>query len=162
MANVTASSTRHRQGSTTVGGARTRWKNRCTARSACTTVQTIKPIERRVGMVARRMTSDLARMVGELSADGSSREIENTMRITGMVAPSRSFLKKRVQQIAGELAKQVQELEAEARAVESLPDDVASMSCGMDRMAVRMSEPHSDPQNAPTPRRMEPYERDAA
>lgn len=120
---------------------------------------TLKPIERRVGMVARRMTPDLARIVGELSADGSSRQIENTMRTTGLVPPSRSFLEKRMQQMAGEIAEQVENLEAEARAVESLPDDVASMSCGMDRMAVRMSEPHSDPNNAPAPRRTEPYER---
>lgn len=122
---------------------------------------TIKPIERRVGIVTRRMTPDLARIVGELGADGNSREIEKTLRIIGMVAPSRSFLEKHLQQMAGELAEQVEELEAEARALESLPEEVASVSCGMDRMAVRMSEPHSDPDNAPEPRRTEPYERKA-
>jgi hypothetical protein len=53
---------------------------------------TIKPIEVRAGIVARRMTPDLARIVGELSADGNSRQIEVTMRTTGMVPPSRSFL----------------------------------------------------------------------
>lgn len=120
---------------------------------------TVKPIERRVGMVARRMTPDLARIVGELSADGNSREIEKTMRITGLIPPSRSFLEKRLQQMASELAAEVDGLEAEARAVESLPEEVASVSCGMDRMSVRMSEPHSDPENAPEPRRKEPYER---
>jgi len=120
---------------------------------------TIKPIERRVGMVARRMTPDLARIVGELSADGNSRQIENTMRITGMVPPSRSFLEKRGQQMAAELAEQAEALETEARAIETLPAEVASVSCGMDRMAVRMSEPHSDPENAPEPRRTAPYER---
>src|SRR5438552_17874104 len=61
--------------------------------------------------------------------------------------------------MAGELAAQVEDLEAEARTVESLPAEVASVSCGMDRMSVRMSEPHSDPYNAPKPRRAEPYER---
>ena len=120
---------------------------------------TIKPIERRVGMVARRMTPDLARVVGELSADGSSRQIENTMRITGLVPPSRSFLEKRMQQMAGEIALQVEGLEADARAVESLPEEVASLSCGMDRMSIRMSEPHSDPSNAPAPKRAGPYVR---
>ena len=120
---------------------------------------TIKPIERRVGMVARRMTPDLARIVGELSADGSSRQIENTMRITGMVPPSRSFLERRIQQMAGEIAAEVDGLEAGARAIESLPGDAASVSCGMDRMSVRMSEPHSDPSNAPAPKRAGPYER---
>lgn len=120
---------------------------------------TIKPIERRVGMVARRMTPDLARIVGELSADGNSRQIESTMRITGMVPPSRSFLEKRGRQLAAELAEQAEALETEARAIETLPVDVASVSCGMDRMAVRMSELHSDPENAPEARRTEPYER---
>jgi hypothetical protein len=122
---------------------------------------TIKPIERRVGIVTRRMTPDLGRVVGELSADGNSREIEKILRTTGMVPPSRSFLEKHLQQIAGEIAEQAEELEAGARAVESLPEEVASVSCGIDRMAVRMSEPHSDPNNAPEPRRTEPYERKA-
>jgi hypothetical protein len=120
---------------------------------------TIKPIEVRAGIVARRMTPDLARIVGELSADGNSRQIEVTMRTTGMVPPSRSFLEKRVQKMAGEIAEGVEELEEEARAIEPVLERVASVSCGMDRMAVRMSEPHSDPDNAPTPRRTEPYER---
>jgi hypothetical protein len=119
---------------------------------------TIKPIERRVGMVTRRMTPDLARIVGEISADGNSREVEKIMRTTGLVPPSRSFLEKHLRRMAGEIAEQIEELEAEARALESLPDEVASVSCGMDRMAVRMSEPHPDPENAPK-RRTEPYER---
>lgn len=120
---------------------------------------TIKPIERRVGMIARRMTPDLARIVSELSADGNSREVRRTMRTVGLVPPSRSFLEKRVQQVAGEIAEAVEQLEADARGVESLPAAVASVSCGMDRMSVRMSEPHSDPDNAPAPRRTEPYQR---
>jgi hypothetical protein len=120
---------------------------------------TVKPIELRVGMVARRMTPDLARVVGELSADGNSREIERTMRITGMVPPSRSFLEKRVHQMAGEIASAVEELEAQARALEPEPEQVASVSCGMDRMSVRMSEPHPDPDSAPKPRRTKPYQR---
>lgn len=120
---------------------------------------TIKPLERRVGMVARRMTPDLARLVGELSAEGSSRQIESTMRTTGMVPPSRSFLEKRGQQMARELAEQAEALEMKARAVETLPAEIASVSCGMDRMAVRMSEPHSDPENAPKRHRTAPYER---
>lgn len=122
---------------------------------------TIKPIEARVGIVARRMTPDLARIVGELSADGNSRQIEVTMRTTGLVPPSRSFLEKRVQKMAGEIAEAVEELEEEARSIEPSLEQVAAVSCGMDRMAVRMSEPHSDPENAPTPRRAEPYERKA-
>jgi hypothetical protein len=72
---------------------------------------------------------------------------------------ARSFLAKRGQQMTAELSEQAEALEAEARSIEPLPADVVSVSCGMDRMAVRMSEPHSDPENAPAPRRTEPYER---
>ena len=61
--------------------------------------------------------------------------------------------------MAGEIAQKVEELEDKARAVESLSDEIASVSCGLDRMAVRMSEPHSEPDNAPAPRRDKPYQR---
>lgn len=120
---------------------------------------TVKPLEREVGMIARRMTPELARIVGELGADGNSREVERTMRTVGIKPPSRAFLEKRLKQMAGELAENIEELEEAARAVEWLPEEVASVSCGMDRMAIRMSEPHSDPENAPEPRRTAPYQR---
>ena len=120
---------------------------------------TVKPIERRAGIIARRMTPGLGRIVGELGADGNSRQIVRTMRTVGMKPPSRAFVEKRVQQMAGEIAENVEEFEEYARGVESLPDEVASVSCGMDRMSVRMCEPHSDPANAPEPRRIEPYQR---
>jgi len=120
---------------------------------------TIKPIERRAGMIARRMTPDLGRIIGELGADGNSRELERTMRAVGMKPPSRSFLEKRLQQMAGEIAADVEALEESARRVEPVPDEIASVSCGMDRMAIRMSEPHRDPANASVPRRDEPYQR---
>lgn len=119
---------------------------------------TIKPVELRAGIV-ENMTPDLAQMVGELTADGNSREVWRTMRTVGFVPPSRSFLEKRVGEMAGELAANVERLEAAARAAEVVPDEIASVSCGMDRMAVRMSEPHRDPDNAPAPVRTEPYER---
>jgi hypothetical protein len=120
---------------------------------------TVKPIERRAGVIARRMTPDLARIVGELGADVNSRELERMMRVVGMRPPSRSFLEKRLQQMAGQIAESVEDLEQHARMVEQLPEEIASISCGMDRMAVRMSEPHRDPANAPEPRRTEPYQR---
>lgn len=120
---------------------------------------TAKPIERCAGMIARRMTPGLGRIVGELGADGNSRQIVGTMRTVGMRPPSRAFLEKRMQQMAGEMAQDVEELEEYARGVESLPDEVASVSCGMDRMSVRMCEPHGDAANAPEPRRSEPYQR---
>ena len=56
---------------------------------------TIKPIELKMGMVARHMTPDLARVMGELFADRSSREVERTMLATGLVPPGRAFIEKR-------------------------------------------------------------------
>lgn len=120
---------------------------------------TMKPLEARVGMIARRMTPELARIVGELGADMNSRELERTMKAVGMTPPSRSFLEKRGMQMADELAQDVENLEQSARVVGSLPEGIASVSCGLDRMAVRMSEPHSDPEHAPVPRRDKPYQR---
>lgn len=120
---------------------------------------TIKPLEVRVGMIGRRMTPDLARVVGELSAGMNSRELARTMKAVGMTPPSRAFLEKRGSQMADDIARKVEDLEAEVRLIESLPEGIASVSCGLDRMAVRMCEPHSDPENAPTPRRDKPYQR---
>jgi hypothetical protein len=119
----------------------------------------VKPIELRAGIIAGAMMPSLARVMGELGADGNSRQIKRTMHAVGMRPPSRAFLEKRLQDMAGEMAQTVEELEEHARDVESLPDEIASVSCGMDRMSVRMSEPHNDPENAPKPRRIEPYKR---
>lgn len=120
---------------------------------------TVKPVEERAGIV-EHMMPDLARTVGELSAHGSSREIRGIMCAVGLVPPSRAFLEKRVKSMAGEIAEHVGQLEQAARAKNPPPAEVASVSCGMDRMAVRMSEP-ADPDTAPPPecRRLAPYER---
>ena len=119
---------------------------------------TIKPIELRVGMIARHMTPDLARLVGALSADHSSREVEKTMRTVGLVPPSRAFLEKRFKQMAQEVVEQIGALEEAAREATALPVEVASVSCGLDRFSVRMSEPAEGELAAP-PHRTEPYER---
>lgn len=123
---------------------------------------TIKPIELRIGMIARHMTPDLARIVGELSADGSSREVEKTLRTVGLVPPSRAFLEKRVKQMAGGLVAQIGRLEDAAREAIALPAAVASVSSGLDRFSVRMSEPVvlAEGESAPAPQRTEPYERE--
>lgn len=102
---------------------------------------TIKPLEVRVGVIAGRLTPDFARIVGELSAEGNSREIERTMQVVGMRPPSRAVVEKRTKLMATEVAEQVGELEAASRAVEHLPAEVASISCGLDRFSVRMAEP---------------------
>lgn len=64
---------------------------------------TVKPLEHKAGMIARRMTPELARLIGELGADCNSRELERTMRAVGMKPPGRSFLEKRLQQMAGDI-----------------------------------------------------------
>jgi len=70
---------------------------------------TIKPIELRVGIV-EHMTPDMARVVGELIADRSSRGVEKTLRATGLVPPSRAFLAKHTTEMGIEIADQVRTL----------------------------------------------------
>jgi hypothetical protein len=121
---------------------------------------TIKPIEHRMGMIARHMTPDLARVMGELSADGSSREVERTMRAVGQEPPGRAFIERRTKQMGGEIADQCEVLEQAARVATAVPKEVASVSCGLDRFSVRMSEPVAEGEQPPSSgRRMEPYER---
>jgi hypothetical protein len=118
---------------------------------------TLKPIELRAGIV-EHMTPDMARVVGELSADKSSRGVERTLRATGLVPPSRAFLAKHTTAMSIEIADQASTLEHASRAVEVVPCEVASISTGLDRMSVRMSEP-ADPATASAPQRTEPYAR---
>ena len=116
---------------------------------------TIKPIELRVGIV-EGMTPDMARIVGELGAEAGSRGVAKMLRVTGLVAPGRAFIAKRTTQMAVEIAAEIEQLEQAARDAESVPAEVGSVSCGMDRMAVRMSE-LADPENPVPSTRAEPY-----
>jgi hypothetical protein len=118
---------------------------------------TIKPIELRVGII-EHMTPDMARIVGQLSADRSSRGVDRTLRAVGLVPPSRAFIAKRTTEMAIEIADQVAALEEAARTAESVLGEIGSISTGLDRMAVRMSEP-ADPATTPQPQRTEAYER---
>lgn len=115
---------------------------------------TIKPIELRVGIV-EHMLPDMARMVGELNAERGSRGIERVLRATGYRSPSRAFLADHVTELGSEIAKASAELEEAARATTEAPKGVASVSCGLDRMSVRMSEPVEGTAST----RAEPYER---
>lgn len=115
---------------------------------------TIKPIELRFGII-EHMTPDMARLVGELSAEHSSRAVARTLRATGFVSPSRAFLAKRTTAMATEIADEIEVCEQAAREAELLPMDVGSVSCGLDRMAVRMSE-LADGEPSPATR-TEPY-----
>ena len=118
---------------------------------------TIKPLELRMGII-EGMVPDLARMVGKLSAEQTSRQLVGTLETVRMVGPSRACLEKRVKVIAAEMADQVEQLEEAARAAEQLPEPVAAVSCGMDRGTVRMVEP-LDPATVPPRERSEPYQR---
>ena len=118
---------------------------------------TIKPIELRVGII-EGMTPDMARIVGELGAEVGSRRVVKMLRMTGLVAPGRAFIAKRTTQMAIEIAADLEQLEQAARDAEPVPAEVGSVSCGMDRMSVRMSE-LPDPENPVPATRTEPYVR---
>jgi hypothetical protein len=118
---------------------------------------TIKPIELRVGII-EQMTPDMARIVGELGAEAGSRGVAKTLRVTGLVPPCRAFIAKRTTRMADEIAAEIDQLEQAARDAEPVPEDVGSVSCGMDRMAVRMSE-LTDPESPTRSTRAAPYER---
>ena len=115
---------------------------------------TIKPIELRVGIV-EHMTPDMARVVGQLTADHNSRGLDRTLAAVGYVPPSRAFLQDHVTVMGAEIADAVADLEQTSRDVETPLGDVASVSCGLDRMAVRMSEVVEGAART----RAEPYER---
>jgi hypothetical protein len=118
---------------------------------------TIKPIELRVGII-KNMTPDMARIIGELGAEAGSRNVIKVLRVTGLVPPSRAFIAKRTTEMGVEVAAEVEIFEEAAREAEPVPTDVGSVSCGMDRMAVRMIEV-VDPENPTPATRTEPYER---
>lgn len=115
---------------------------------------TIKPIELRVGII-ERMLPDMARVVGELNAERGSRGIERVLRAVGYASPSRAFLADHVTALGVEIASIAAELEETARERTAVPSGVVSVSCGLDRMSVRMSE--AVPGSTCT--RREPYER---
>ncbi|MCC6808694.1 MAG: hypothetical protein IT381_14815, partial [Deltaproteobacteria bacterium] len=98
---------------------------------------------------------DMARVVGRLTADHNSRALDRTLVAVGYVPASRAFLQDHVTRIGAEAADAAAELEQAARDDEAPPRGVALVSCGLDRMAVRMSEiVEGEPRT-----RAEPYER---
>lgn len=118
---------------------------------------TIKPVELRLGIVSH-MTPDFARVVGALSADDSSRSLQRVLTAVGLHVPSRAFLADRLTELGTEVADRAALLEAAARALHTLPEGIASVSCGLDRMSVRMAEEVESP-SADRKVRQEPYER---
>ena len=120
---------------------------------------TIKPVELQVGII-EHMTPDMARVTGALNAEMSSRALERVLRAVGHVPPSRAFLAERMTEMGLQIADAAAEFEAVARAAEAMPEGIASVSCGLDRMSVRMSET-VEGEAVPPPTRTEPYERAA-
>lgn len=120
---------------------------------------TMKPLERRAGII-ERMTPDMASIVGALGACHSSREVERTLWRTGLVPPGRAFLEKRGSKLAQGIAEDAALLEAAARTGETIPAEVASVSCGLDRMSVRVNEP-ATADSSPRRKRTRPYVRQA-
>lgn len=120
---------------------------------------TMKPIERRAGII-EHMTPDMASIVGALGACDGSRDVERTLWRTGLVPPGRAFLKKRGSRLAQAMAADAAALEAAARKTEAIPAEVASVSCGLDRMSVRVNEP-ATAETPPRRARTAPYIRQA-
>ena len=118
---------------------------------------TIKPLEVRAGIV-EHMTPDFARIVGDLGSTSSSRAVVTTLRSVGLVPPGRAFLEKRLTGMANTIADDVVALEVALRRREKLPAAIAAVSCGMDRMSVRIAEPLA-PEMARPVVRTEPYQR---
>lgn len=118
---------------------------------------TMKPIERRAGIV-EHMTPDMASIVGALGACHSSREVERILRRTGLKPPGRAFLERRGSLLAQAMAADVASLEDAVRETETVPAEVASISCGLDRMSVRVNEP-ATAETPPRRERTEPYVR---
>ena len=82
------------------------------------------------------------------------------LRTVGHVPPSRAFLAERMTQMGTQIADGAADFEEVARAAEPMPEGIASVSCGLDRMSVRMSEAVEGEAAAPSTR-TEPYERAA-
>jgi len=101
---------------------------------------TVKPLEKRLGLASRNMLPDLASLVGVMLACMTSRETAAILTRLGLRAPSRAVLDKRGGDMLEDMTVDVRALEDAARHNEVVDFDVGAISCGMDRMAVRMDE----------------------
>jgi len=105
---------------------------------------TLKPLDLRVGVVGKRILPDLGHAIGHQWAKEHSREIEETLSTFGFRPPSRTLIEDGVQAIGGEVVGAQEALDEALRADEPVGSEVASVSVGLDRMAVRMEEPLTD------------------
>lgn len=123
---------------------------------------TVKPLEKRAGLVYS-LTPGLARRLGWVTAFMTSRDGHRSLCQMGLGSASRATIETHVHDFGVEMADQALALEEAARRVESVPIAVVSMSCGLDRKAVPMSEerPCGEPPSTPRRTRHVPYLRAA-
>ncbi len=122
---------------------------------------TVRVLRRRIGAITNNMTPRLARIVGEMSADLTSREILRLLTTIGCSPPSRAYLEKHLKKMAVELSGEVAALESGAQAADTLPEKIAGVSSGIDRKSVPMEErlpQTASPRPLKKPRR-KPYQR---
>jgi hypothetical protein len=123
--------------------------------------RTIKPLEKAAGMVARTMTPMLARTLGEMQADMTSRESVKRLRRLGLGSGERAYVADHVHELENEIADRIVGLEGAARAREKLPEGAASIALGMDRRSVPIEEvrPAEQPPKTERKPRRKPYVR---
>ena len=124
---------------------------------------TIKPLEKRAGLVCGSLLPGLARRLGWMTALMTSRQAHVGLCEMGLGSASRARIEAHVHDIGVEMAAQVAALEDAARVDEEVPPTVVSLSCGLDRKAIPMSEERPAGQAPATPRksRRAPYIRKA-
>lgn len=123
--------------------------------------ETIKPLELRAGLVCGSLSPGLARRLGWMTALMTSRQAHIGLCEMGLGSASRATIEAHVHDIGVEMAAQVAALEEAARVDDDVPATVASMSCGLDRKAIPMTEERALGQPPSTPRkaRRTPYRR---
>jgi hypothetical protein len=87
--------------------------------------RTIKPLEKAAGLVTKTMTPMLARTLGEMQANSTSREAVKQLRRLGLGSGERAYAADHVHELEVEIADQIVELEGAARAKETLPEGVS-------------------------------------
>jgi len=121
--------------------------------------RTIKPLEKAAGLITKTMTPLLARTLGEMQADHTSREAVKRLRKLGLGSGKGAYAADHVHTLEVELAERIVELERAARAREEVPEGTASISLGMDRRSVLMQEvrPAGQPPKTERTERRKPY-----
>lgn len=105
---------------------------------------TMKPLLRKVGIVQGSLLPDLADEAGEVLTGETSREAELLLQRLGFRPPSRATLQKRIGGLHADMEVSAADLEEQIRPAETLDFKLGSVSCGLDRFAVRMDEDLAD------------------